>query len=58
MKPTKMQKAIWNRNITEQSNLPVGGTGGSSTKFVAGIGIFSWPSEISSQTNLHPKIQP
>lgn len=33
-------------------NLPVGATGGSSTKLVAGIGISSWPPEISSQTSL------
>lgn len=33
-------------------NLPVGGTGGSSTVFVAGTGIFSKPPVMSSHTNL------
>lgn len=33
-------------------NLPVGAKGGSSTKLVAGMGTFSWPSDMSSHTNL------
>jgi len=33
-------------------SIPEGGTGGSSTKLVAGIGRFSCPPEMSSQTKL------
>lgn len=35
------------------SNLPVGATGGSSTKLVAGMGMSSWPPEMSLHTNLN-----
>jgi hypothetical protein len=33
-------------------SIPDGGTGGSSTKLVAGMGRFSCPPEMSSQTKL------